>query len=90
MYQKNRHLLTKHIADASVMLHELGLIVSADITRYEPTSANWSMCYDRNLLSKHTDYIMLMAYDEYYASSKSAGSVASLFWVFPFICDTLK
>ena len=90
VYQKNRHLLTKHIADASVMLHELGLIVSADITRYEPTSANWSMCYDRNLLSKHTDYIMLMAYDEYYASSKSAGSVASLDWTEDSILKTLN
>lgn len=80
VYAKNRHLLSQHVRELSVMLHELGLIVSVDITRLEPTSANWSMCYDRDALSKNADYIMLMAYDEHYASSPTAGSVASLDW----------
>ncbi len=90
VYKKNRHLLSKHVRDASVMLHELGLVISADVTRYEATSANWSMCYDRNLLSQNADYIMLMAYDEYYASSKTAGSVASLDWTEDSVLKTLK
>ena len=81
IYKRNRHLLSEHTRELSVMLHELGLIVSADVTRLEPTSANWSMCYDRNILSENCDYVMLMAYDEYYASSTSAGPVASLDWV---------
>jgi spore germination protein YaaH len=90
VYQKNRHLLSKHVRDASVMLHELGLVISVDVTRYEATSANWSMCYDRNLLSQNADYIMLMAYDEYYASSKTVGSVASLDWTEDSVTKTLK
>lgn len=80
IYEKNRYLVTKHARELSVMLHELGLVVSVDITRKEPTSANWSMCYDRDSLNDNTDYVMLMAYDEYYASSKTPGSVASLDW----------
>jgi len=80
VYSKNRHLLAKHIRELSVSLHELGLVISVDITKKEPTSANWSMCYDRDKLNENADYIMLMAYDEYYASSKTPGSVASLDW----------
>ncbi len=90
VYERNRHLLTKHVRDASVMLHELGLVVSVDITRREPTSSNWSMCYDRDALCDNADYIMLMAYDEYYASSKTAGSVASLDWTEDSIKKTLN
>ncbi len=89
IYEKNRYLVTKHARELSVMLHELGLIVSVDITRKEPTSANWSMCYDRDSLNDNTDYVMLMAYDEYYASSKTPGSVASLDWTEESIKRTL-
>ncbi|MBQ8587936.1 MAG: S-layer homology domain-containing protein [Clostridia bacterium] len=89
IYERNRHLLTKHARELSTALHELGLIVSADITRLEPTSSNWSMCYNRDSLSDNTDYIMLMAYDEYYASSPKAGSVASLDWTEESIKRTL-
>jgi len=90
IYERNRHLVTQHAREISVMLHELGLIVSVDITRLEPTSSNWSMCYDRDSLNDNTDYIMLMAYDEYYASSPKAGSVASLDWTEESIKRTLN
>lgn len=90
IYERNRYLVTKHSRELSVMLHELGMIVSADITRLEPTSANWSMCYNRDALAENCDYIMLMAYDEFYSSSKSAGPVASLDWVEDSIKKTLK
>lgn len=90
VYERNRHLVTQHARELSVMLHELGLIVSVDITRLEPTSSNWSMCYDRDSLSDNTDYVMLMAYDEHYASSPKAGSVASLDWTEDSIKKTLN
>ena len=90
VYERNRHLVTKHARELAIAMHELGLIVSVDITRKEPTSANWSMCYNRDALSDNTDYIMLMAYDEYYASSKTAGSVASLDWTRQSIERTLS
>lgn len=90
IYEKNRHLVSQHARELSVMLHEMGLIVSADITKLEKTSANWSMCYDRNILAENCDYIMLMAYDEYHASSKSPGPVSSLDWTEASIKQTLK
>ena len=90
IYERNRHLLSHHAREISVMMHELGLIVSVDITRREPSSANWSMCYDRDMLSDNTDYVMLMAYDEHYASSPVAGSVASLDWTEESIKRTLS
>jgi len=33
---------------------------------YNPyaNAENWSLCYDRNVIAKYSDYIMLMAYDE--------------------------
>ncbi len=90
IYERNRHLVTKHARELCVAMHELGLIVSADITRLEPTSSNWSMCYNRDSLADSLDYIMLMAYDEYYASSPKAGSVASLDWTEDSIKRTLN
>ncbi len=90
VYERNRHLLSEHARELSLAMHEMGMIVSVDITRKETTSANWSMCYNRDLLNDNTDYIMLMAYDEHYASSKNPGSVASLDWTRESIERTLK
>ena len=42
---------------------------------------NWSSCYDREVLGKTVDYLVLMAYDEHGRLSKTAGSVASIGWV---------
>ena len=39
------------------------------------------MFYDRRALAEVVDYVMLMAYDEHWAASPVAGSVASLPWV---------
>lgn len=86
VYVANRDILTKHIREVALVLHEMGLIISADVTRKDITSSVWSMCYDRDALSETADYIMLMAYDEYYAGSTTAGSVASLDWTE----DTIK
>ena len=86
IYVSNKELLTKHIREVALVMHEMGLIVSVDITRKEVTSSVWSMCYDRDALSETADYVMLMAYDEYYAGSPVPGSVASLDWTE----DTIK
>lgn len=90
IHTKNRDVLTKHVREVSLVLHEMGLVVSVDITRKEPTSSTWSMCYNRDALAETADYIMLMAYDEHYAGSKTPGSVASLDWTEEAIKLTLK
>ena len=51
-----------------------------DVTA-KSSSLNWSLCYDRKELGKVVDYIMLMAYDEHWATSPVSGSVASIGWV---------
>ncbi|MCK9907282.1 glycosyl hydrolase family 18 protein, partial [Frankia sp. Cpl3] len=51
-----------------------------DVT-IKSSSDRWSRFYDRAALAKVVDYMMVMTYDEYWASSPVAGSVASLPWV---------
>lgn len=72
--------LTQFVREMTPLLHEQGLVVSIDVTTVS-TSENWSMFYDRPALSQVVDYMMVMAYDEYWASSPVAGSVSSLPWV---------
>ncbi len=90
MYQADRGAYTNHVKEISLMAHTLGAVVSVDVNRYEPTSSNWSMCYDRDALARYSDYIMLMAYDQYYSGSKVAGPVAGLDWTEYCITSTLK
>ena len=90
IYAKNKQQLTNHINDLTLSLHELGMITSCDITRYEKTSANWSMCYDRDAIAQKCDYVMLMAYDQFYAGSKVAGPVSSIPWTEDTVKLTLK
>lgn len=90
MYKSDASLFANHVREMSLIMHEAGIIVSADITRYEKTSETWSMCYDRDKLSVYADYLMLMAYDQYYAGSKTAGPVGGLSWVEDSINLTLK
>ncbi|WP_199624737.1 glycosyl hydrolase family 18 protein [Paenibacillus alkalitolerans] len=72
--------LTQFVRELTPLLHEAGLTVSIDVT-FVSSSPNWSMFYDRKALAGIVDYMMLMAYDEHWATSPVAGSVASLPWV---------
>ncbi|WDC84553.1 glycosyl hydrolase family 18 protein [Caloramator sp. mosi_1] len=54
--------------------------VSIDVTK-PSTSDKWSRFYDRKALADIVDYMMFMAYDEFYKGSPVAGSVGSLPWV---------
>ncbi len=80
MYASDKGAYTNHVKEIALLCHTLGASVSVDVTKYEPTSMTWSMCYDRNALAKYADYIALMAYDQYYSASKVAGPVAGLDW----------
>src|SRR5690606_30297723 len=62
------------------LLHEAGLTVSIDVT-FAGGSDTWSKFLDRPTLGSIVDYMMVMAYDEHWAASPVAGSVASLPWV---------
>ncbi|MBQ6895335.1 MAG: hypothetical protein IJN40_07565, partial [Clostridia bacterium] len=80
MYEKDRGAYTNHVREICLAAHTLGAIVSVDVNIYEPLSSTWSMCYDRDSLAKYSDYIMLMAYDQYYPAGKTPGPVAGLPW----------
>lgn len=80
MYAADAAAYANHMRNLTLALHDIGVTVSADITRYEKTSGTWSMCFDRDRLAETADYIMLMAYDQYYAGSKTAGPVAAMNW----------
>lgn len=80
VYYEDRDYLTQFVREMTPMLRELGLTVSMDVTIIS-TSPNWSMVYDRVELAKVLDYIAVMTYDEHWAASPVAGSVASLPWV---------
>ncbi len=73
-------LVTQFVREATPYFHEAGLYVSMDIT-FISDSGNWSTFYEREKLAEIVDYMMVMAYDEHWASSPKAGSVSSLPWV---------
>lgn len=80
VYLKDKENLVQFIRELTPYLHELGLVVSIDVT-IKSTSEMWSMFLDRKALAETVDYVMVMTYDEHWASSPIAGSVASLPWV---------
>lgn len=76
---EDRNKLTQLVRELTPQFHRQGLVVSIDVTA-KSTSGNWSMFLDREALGRSVDYMMVMAYDEHWASSPKAGSVASLPW----------
>ncbi|MFX3632690.1 MAG: glycosyl hydrolase family 18 protein [Candidatus Pristimantibacillus sp.] len=71
--------LVQFVREMTPLLHEEGLVVSIDVTP-KSNSEMWSLFLDRASLGRIVDYMMVMAYDEHWASSPKAGSVASLSW----------
>lgn len=80
MYLKDQDLFSAYVEKLSNALRRVGKWVSVDVTVPEG-SDQWSKVYDRTALSGAVDYMFLMAYDEHWASSSKAGSVASRDWV---------
>ncbi|MFD1954325.1 glycosyl hydrolase family 18 protein [Paenibacillus thailandensis] len=79
VHTSDKQNLVQFVKELTPLLHEQGLVVSIDVTP-KSTSEMWSLFLDRAALGKTVDYMMLMAYDEHWASSPTAGSVASLGW----------
>lgn len=80
VYLKDKENLVQFMRELTPYLHEQGLVVSIDVT-IKSTSEMWSLFLDRQALAEIVDYIMVMTYDEHWAASPIAGSVASLPWV---------
>ncbi|EES70995.1 SH3 domain protein [Paenibacillus sp. oral taxon 786 str. D14] len=80
VYTKDGENLTQFMRELRPLAEEQGLIVSIDVTP-KSNSEMWSAFLDRRALAQAVDYLVLMAYDEHWAASPVAGSVASLPWV---------
>jgi spore germination protein YaaH len=80
MNMSDKDVFTQFVRELSPLLKEKGLAVSIDVTPLS-ASENWSLCYDRKALAESVDYMMLMAYDQHWATSPLAGSVAQQAWV---------
>ncbi|MBO5178927.1 MAG: hypothetical protein J6B87_01080 [Clostridia bacterium] len=80
MKKEDSKEFSQFVREISSSLRKNGYTVSVDVT-VPDGSDTWSLCYDRYELAEAVDYLVLMAYDQYGASSKKAGSVASLSWV---------
>nr|MCR5581361.1 glycosyl hydrolase family 18 [Pseudobutyrivibrio sp.] len=74
------------IKELSIKCEKNDIILSVD--NYVPTPS--SEGYNRSEQAKYADYVIIMGYDEHYASSEEAGSVASIGWVEQGVKDTLE
>ncbi|UQZ33503.1 glycosyl hydrolase [Paenibacillus sp. PK3_47] len=80
VYTKDGENVTQFMRELKPMAQAKNLIVSIDVTP-KSNSEMWSLFLDRRALGPLVDFMMVMAYDEHWASSPTAGSVASLPWV---------
>ncbi|MFD1356331.1 LysM peptidoglycan-binding domain-containing protein [Fictibacillus halophilus] len=76
---KNKQDYVIFIRELKTALEPYDIVVSVDVSR-ENADPFWSGSLDRAGLGKAADYIVMMGYDEHWASSPKAGSVASIPW----------
>ncbi|WP_223070482.1 glycosyl hydrolase family 18 protein [Paenibacillus caui] len=79
VHTKDGLSITQFMRELRPLAREQGLIVSIDVTP-KSNSEMWSKFLDRRSLSEIVDFMFVMAYDEHWAASPVAGSVASLPW----------
>jgi spore germination protein YaaH len=89
MYLKDSDRFTMFVRKLSDELNQLNMDLSIDVT-VPWGSDEWSKVYDRKSLNNYVDYFILMAYDEHWASSPKAGSVASFPWVEKGVSESIK
>lgn len=80
VYLEDKDRLTHFINEFGVYARKMNLTLSMDVT-VMGGSDNWSKCYDHEKLGKIVDFLIIMAYDEFWASSPISGPVASYDWV---------
>lgn len=80
IYLEDKDALTHFIHELSIYMNKAGLILSMDVT-VMGGSDTWSKCYDHEALGKIVDFLIIMSYDEHWASSPISGPVASYNWV---------
>lgn len=80
IYFEDREEYAELVRELCVMLRINGITSSVDVN--VPDGADdWSKCFDSKAISEATDYIIVMAYDQYNTIAGGVGPVASLEWV---------
>lgn len=80
IYIDDKDNLSHFINELAWYSNQFKLTLSMDVTVMDG-SDNWSKCFDRRALGKAVDYLIIMTYDEYWASSPISGPVSSYDWV---------
>lgn len=75
----DRNAFTAFISKLSTAAHAKGLVISIDLPR---GSVKWNhlSAFDHEKLGGIVDYMVIMAYDQYWKGSTSPGSVAGIPW----------
>lgn len=89
MFLEDSDKFTQFMAELSAILKEQNIKLSVDVT-VPGGSDQWSLVFDRENLAKHVDYMILMAYDEFWGSSPVSGPVSSIPWVNKGVFETLE
>lgn len=77
---QTRDNFTQFVRELYPIFKQSDMVVSVDVTPRIFSDVEKEP-YDRASLAKAADYIMLMAYDQHWATSPTAGSVAEYSWV---------
>ena len=78
MYKDDKDSFSKFIIELAPLLKEINVCLSVDVTA-PYGGANWSLCYDRNLIGEKADYIVFMGYDQY--GTTAIGTTSGYNWL---------
>lgn len=80
MYLEDKYYFSVFISELASMLRQNDILLSVDVTVMDG-SDTWSKSIDRSQIGRVIDYLVIMTYDEHWASSPISGSVASYNWL---------
>lgn len=80
IYEADKNNYSKLVIELAPRLKDLSKVLSVDVTAPDG-SADWSLCFDRNIIGKVANYIVFMAYDQNGISSTEPGTSAGYDWV---------
>ena len=85
----DRDRFTAFVRKLAEAVHARGLKLSIDLIRGDK-AWNHLTAYDHEKIAEAVDYIMIMAYDQYWSGSTKPGSVSGLAWTEQGIIDYLS
>lgn len=78
IYEEDKDVFSRFIIELQPRMSEIGCVTTVDVTAPDG-GANWSLCFDRNVIGDVADYIVFMAYDQ--NTGKKVGTTAGYNWV---------